>query len=162
MSWFSDTDVNDIPDDPNHLPNDTYKMKVISAKVGETKPNPNNPNWTKKTGITFKYQIIEGSYSTFFPLNEWVRVPDGNTKEDETTRMLSYLKMRLLAFGFTPEEIQDFGPETLDEVMGREFYGTTSIKKDGDRVNIKVVKFDPISDGEGMNEFSPDDDNDIY
>jgi hypothetical protein len=137
-SWF-DTDVDDIPDDPNNLPNNTYHFRVISAKLA---PTANKD----KTGITFKYQIVEGAYSSFFPLVDWVRVPDAKVPKDERQRMLSYLKMRLLAFGYTPAEIQKFGPKMVNDCVNREFYGTTSSKKDGDRTNIKVVKFDPMSD----------------
>jgi len=140
MSWFSDVNVDDIPDNPNELPNNTYKFQVISAVLAPTKQGD-------KTGITFKYQIIEGSYSNFFPLVDWVRVPDANTKKDEIQRMLSYLKMRLLAFGFSTEEIQAFGPEMVEKCIGRVFYGTTSSKKDGDNVQIRVQKFDPVNEG---------------
>lgn len=154
MSWFADTNVDDIPDNPNELPNNTYKFQVISAKLGET------ANKTK-TGITFKYQIVEGPWSTFFPITDWVQVPDGNvgTKE-EKQRMLSYLKMRLLAWGFTTEEIQGFGPGDEMKCINRTFYGTTAIRngKDSngnDQKQIRVQKFDPI--GDGMVDF-PDDD----
>ncbi|MGS2592210.1 hypothetical protein [Streptomyces hebeiensis] len=139
MSWFASVNIDDIPDNPNELPNNTYKFKVTSAKVGPTKDG-------SKTGISFKYQIIEGSYSSFFPLNDWCRVPDNKTNPDEVEKMLSYLKMRLLAWGFSIDEIQHFGPETVEQCIGREFYGTTSLKKENGHTNIRVVKFDPVSD----------------
>jgi hypothetical protein len=143
-SWFDDVDVDDIPDNPNELPNSTYKFKVTSAKFAPTQAGD-------KRGITFKYQIVEGSWSNFFPLVDWVRVPDKGMAKDEKERMLSYLKMRLLGFGFAPEDIQSFGPGMVMETLNREFYGTTSAKKDKDnRTNIKVVKFDPIEDGAGI------------
>jgi hypothetical protein len=139
-SWFEDTDVDDIPDNPNELPNDTYKMQIISAKLGPT-------NDGKKTGIIFKYQIIEGPFSTFFPLVDWVQVPDSKVSPDNKPRMLSYIKMRLLAWGFSIEEIGQFGPKTVQECVSRRFYGTTSMKKQDGNTNIRVMKFDPIDGG---------------
>jgi hypothetical protein len=140
MGFFDSVNVDDIPDNPNELPNNTYKFQVISA---ELKPTKNND----KTGITFKYQIVEGAWSNFFPLVDWCRVPDNNVKPDEVQRMLSYLKMRLIAFGFSPEEIQAFDPDDVSKCVGREFYGTTSAKKDGENTQIRVQRFDPIGDG---------------
>lgn len=138
MSWFSNVNVNDIADNPNELPNNTYHFKITQAELKPT-------NDGSKTGITFRYQIMSGAYSTFFPLVDWVRVPDANTKSDEVERMLSYLKMRLLAFGYSIEEIQEFGPDMVKGCIGKEFYGTTSMRKDKDnQVNIRVTKFDPI------------------
>jgi hypothetical protein len=141
-SWFSNTNIDDIPDNPNELPNNTYHFKVTDAQLKPTKDS-------SKTGITFRYQIIKGSWSNFFPLVDWVRVPDDKVSPDQLQRLLSYLKMRLLAFGFTPEEIQEFGPDSEKKCIGREFYGTTSIRKDENtgNTNVKVVKFDPIGDG---------------
>lgn len=140
-SWFDGTNVDDIPDNPNELPNNTYKFRVTSAQHRPTRDN-------SKTGITFKYQIVEGSWSTFFPLVDWVRTPDASMPNDEKQRLLSYLKMRLIAFGFDMGEIQQFGPAMLEKCLNREFYGTTSFKKNDDGTsNIKVVKFDPIGDG---------------
>lgn len=142
-SFFGDTDVDDVPDNPNDLPNNTYKFRVISAKYGKT-------NAGDKVGITFKYQIVEGAWSTFFPLNEWVRVPEKTLPKDERKRLLGYLKMHFLGFGFTPEEIQGLKPSMVTECVGREFYGTTSTKRDKDgRTNIRVVKFDPIDEMAG-------------
>ena len=142
MSYFDDVDANEIPDNPNELPNDTYKMKVISAKLAPT-------NAGDKTGITFKYQIIEGPWSTFFPISDWVQVPDGKMPKDERTRHLSNLKMRLLAWGFTLEDIQSFGKDSEKECIGRTFYGTTSLKKDlkANTTNIRLFKFAPLTDG---------------
>lgn len=140
-SWFAGSNVDDIPDNPNELPNNTYKFLVIGAVHRPTKDN-------SKTGITFKYQITEGSWSTFFPLVDWVRTPDASMPNDEKQRLLSYLKMRLIAFGFSMDEIQNFGPDTLEKCLNRPFYGTTMCKRTEDgNTNIKVVKFDPIGDG---------------
>jgi hypothetical protein len=162
MSWFAQRNVDDIPDNPNELPNNTYKFRVISAVLKPTQPKQvNGVMQAPKTGITFKYQIVEGSWANFFPLSDWVRVPDENCKPDEIDRMLSYLKMRLLAFGFTPDEIQDFGPGSEQKCVNKEFYGTTSAKKDEktQNINIKVVKFDSISDGvDSMVDFGDDPD----
>jgi hypothetical protein len=143
MSWFTGAgvDVNDVPDNPNELPNDTYRFQVTSAVL---KPTGDG----SKTGITFKYQIVDGAWQTFFPLTDWVRVPDSNTKQDEIPRMLSFLKMRLLGFGFSPEAIQDFGPEMVNDCIGKTFFGTTSARKDKDgNTNIRVSKFSPIGEG---------------
>jgi hypothetical protein len=137
-SWFDGTDVDDIPDNPNELPNNTYKFRVTAAQHRPTKDNT-------KTGITFKYQIVDGPWSTFFPLVDWVQTPNASVPADEKQRLLSYLKMRLIAFGFDMSEIQSFGPATLEKCLNREFYGTTNSRKNTDgTVNIKVVKFDNL------------------
>jgi hypothetical protein len=142
-SFFANRDVDDIADDPNALPNNTYTMRIIGAKIGPTRDK-------SKTGITFRYQICEGPWSTFFALTDWVRVPDANTKEDEIERILSYIKNRLLAFGYSVEEIAKFGPKMVEDCVNRTFYGTTSSRKGTDNnVNIRVVKFDPIGDDDG-------------
>lgn len=143
-SWFDDVDIDDIPDNPNVLPNNTYKFRVISAKLGPTRDE-------SKVGITFKYQIVEGAFSTFFPLIDWIQVPDGNTKREDKTRMLSYLKMRLLAWGFTTDEIKAFKPGYELKTVNRVFFGTTFVQKgkNGNTDNIKVQKFDPIDGGSG-------------
>lgn len=152
MSFFAGRNVNDIADNPNELPNNTYRFKVTGAELRPTHDG-------SKQGITFRYQIIEGSYSTFFPLTDWVQVPDENTPDDKIDRMLSYLKMRLLAFGYSPDDIQEFGPEMVKDCVTREFFGTTSARKDprSDQTNIRVTKFDPIHNGDdldGLGEFS--------
>jgi len=139
FDFFDGVDIDDIPDNPNELPNNTYKFRVTSAKFGKTQAGD-------KYGITFKYQIIEGAWSSFFPLTEWLRVPEKDMPKDEKKRFLSYLKQRFVAFGFAPEEIQNFKIKTVDECIGREFYGTTSAKKEKDRTNFRVVKFSPITD----------------
>ena len=150
MGWFSTVNVDDIPDDPNALPNNTYKFQVISAKLAPTKDST-------KTGITFKYQILEGAWSNFFPLVDWVQVPDERTKPDEIERMLSYLKMRLLAFGFSSDEIQEFEPGHELKCINRNFYGTTfSKKQDNGNPQIRVQKFDPIDDSSDEGSMFPD------
>ncbi|MFE1914999.1 hypothetical protein [Streptomyces anandii] len=137
MGFFDSVNVDDIPDNPNELPNNTYKFQVISAVLDKTKNGD-------KTGITFKYQIIEGPWSNFFPIVDWVRVPDGNVKPDEVQRMLSYLKMRLLAFGFSIDEIQTFDNSSVSDCINRVFYGTTFLKKADDNTQIRIQKFDSL------------------
>lgn len=138
-SWFGNRDIDDIPDDPNSLPNNTYVFQVTGAKLGPTKDK-------SKNGITFRYQIIEGAWSTFFPITDWVQVPDDSVKAEEVDRMLSSIKMRLLAFGFPPEKIQKFGPKMVESCIGRKFFGTTNIRKDkNDQNQIRVQRFDPYN-----------------
>lgn len=141
MSFFDGEDVNEIPDNPNELPNDTYKFQVISAELKPT-------NDGSKTGIVFKYQILEGPWKSFFPISDWVQVPDQNTRKDEKGRMLSNLKMRLLVWGFPIEEIQAFGKGSEKDCIGRTFYGTTFLKKDlkTQQSNIRISKFAPITE----------------
>jgi hypothetical protein len=147
MSFFSGRSVDDIPDNPNELPNNTYKFQVIGAKLAHTQNKTGQSGFVPKLGITFKYQIVEGAWSNFFPITDWCQVPDENTPEDKQERMLSYLKMRLLAFGFTPDEIQEFGPGDVEKTINRVFYGTTSMKKEKGNTQIRVQKFDPIDNG---------------
>lgn len=154
-SWFADHDVDDIPDDPNFLPNNTYKFEVVKADVGPTTQGD-------KTGILFRYQIREGEWSTFFPVTDWVRVPDGNTRKDEMERMLSHLKMRLVGFGFSPEEIQKFGPDDIEKCVGRMFYGTTFSKMKDGRPNIRVQKFAVVEEGEANIDFGDNNDDEPF
>lgn len=150
MGFFANHNVDDIPDDPNALPNNTYHFQVTSAELKPTKDG-------SKTGITFKYQIISGPWSNFFPLTDWVQVPDEKTPADKIERMLSYLKMRLLAFNFTPDEIQEFDKANVPDTIRREFYGTTNLKKDGNNTQIRVVRFDPVGDGVNTDVDFPED-----
>lgn len=142
-SFFDDVDIDDIPDNPNELPNNTYHFRITGAKLAPTKPKP---HVEPKMGITFKYQIVKGSWSTFFPISDWVRVPDKSMTKEDKKKTLSWLKMRLLAWGFSLEEIQKFSPSMVDECLNREFYGTTSTKTENGRVNTRVMKFDPLND----------------
>jgi hypothetical protein len=153
FDFFDGVDVDDIPDNPNELPNNTYKFKVTSAKFAETKGGG-------KFGITFKYQICEGPWSTFFPLTDWVRVPTKSEglPKDERDRMLAYLKMRLIGFGYTVDELPKIGPKNIGDATGRVFYGTTSSRRDGDRVNYKVWKFDPVTEDDNLGINTGDDD----
>lgn len=146
--FFDDVNIDDVPDNPNELPNNTYHFRVTSAILADTKNRNNIPNFKPKKGITFKYQITKGSWSTFFPISDWVRVPDNTMNTEEKKKALSWLKMRLLAWGFSPEEIQKFGSADfpVEACVNREFYGTTSTKRENDRVNTKIVKFDPLND----------------
>jgi hypothetical protein len=149
MSWFAGKNVEDIPDDPNRLPNNTYKFRVTSAIHRPTQDN-------SKEGITFKYQIIQGAWSKFFPLTDWVQTPTGNTPGDEVERMLSALKMRLMAFGFDMDQIQEFGPDQIEKCVGREFFGTTHYSESNGRTNIRVTKFSPIDTYDGASDSEPD------
>lgn len=143
MGFFDGVDIDDVPDNPNELPNDTYKFEVISAKLGPTKDK-------SKTGITFKYQIIEGGWSTFFPISDWVQTPEeGKTAKDDAIRMLSALKMRLLAFGFESDEIQTWDKGDEMKCIKRRFFGTTGRqKREGQTDNIRVIKFDTLDSGD--------------
>jgi hypothetical protein len=151
MGFFDNIDIDDVPDNPNELPNDTYKFEVTSAKLGPTKDN-------SKIGITFKYQIIEGPWATFFPISDWVQVPDEKTPRDQVVRMLSSLKMRLLAFGFTPDQIKTWDKGHEMQCIKKRFFGTTGRqKREGQTDNIRVLKFDPIGDGADTLVDFPDD-----
>jgi len=161
-SFFDDVNIDDIPDNPNELPNNTYHFRITGAKLAPTKPKP---GVEPKMGITFKYQITKGSWSTFFPISDWVRVPDGNMTKEEKAKALSWIKMRLLAWGFTPEEIQDFGdPDKfpVENCINREFYGTTSTKEENGRKNTRVMKFDPLNDEDQDNWADGSDDEPAY
>lgn len=149
MGFFDDHDVDDIPDDPNHLPDNTYAFEVVKAEINPTKDG-------SKTGIVFRYQILNGEWATFFPLSDWVRVPDKNTESDKVSRILSHLKMRLVGFGFTNDEIQKFSPDNLNDCIGRRFYGTTRSKTNGDRTNISVTKFAKYGEGDVDIDFGDD------
>ncbi|MFE1145224.1 hypothetical protein [Streptomyces rochei] len=158
--FFDDVNVDDIPDNPNQLPNNTYHFRITGATLAPTKNRNNQPNYVPKMGITFKYQIIAGSWKTFFPISDWVRVPDKTMSKEEKEKSLSYLKMRLLAWGFSPEKIQKFGTDDfpVEDCINQEFYGTTSTKEENGRVNTRVTKFAPIGDDDGSDGYDDDPD----
>jgi hypothetical protein len=145
-SWFDDAevDIDDVPDNPNELPNNTYLFEVVQAKHSPTKNN------ASKEGITFKYQIVQGPWSSFFPITDWSETPvKGVTPKDKAQLMLSYVKMRLLAFGYSVDEIRSVAnPNNIGQCVGRKFYGTTKVTKNKDgQTQIRVVKFDPFDGG---------------
>jgi hypothetical protein len=146
-------DIDEIPDNPNELPNNTYEFEVIHAEYGPTKAGD-------KVGISFKYQILRGAYSSFYPLSDWVQIADSSAPVADRKRMLSWLKNRLLAWGFTPEEMRTVASKDgIKDTIGRKFYGTTRLTKQNDgNPNIRVVKFDPI-DTEDSEDLLGDSDN---
>src|SRR5690349_19354591 len=85
-------DIDEIPDNPNHLPEGTYTCRITKAVLKKT-------NAGDKVGLTLTYQIQDGEYKTMFPFTEWLWVPTSPSGDDgtwtfEETRAQSRLKKR--------------------------------------------------------------------
>lgn len=139
MSWFAGRDVEKIADDPNKLPDDTYLFKVTSAEHGASQ------NDAARMQITFKYQIIEGPWSSFFPLTDWAKTPE-NVDPGEVDRLLSHIKMRYRAFGFSDDEIGKLDPKKAKIAVGKTFWGTTKFntRPDGS-TSLRIVQYSPLN-----------------
>jgi hypothetical protein len=159
-----DIDVDEIPDNPNHLPEDTYTCRIIKADL---KPTKNGD----KIGLTLNYQITEGPYSTAFPITEWLWCPRKPRKEDgsvdkdyewtpEETRANSRLKKHFLAAGYGIDEVRKTKPS---ELIGKYIKVRTKNKTDDsgmERVNVAGVL--AVSSGDGLDEFAGKNDDTDY
>lgn len=149
-----DIDVDDIPDNPNHLPEDTYICRVAKAVL---KPTANKD----KIGLTISYQIIEGPYRTMFPFTEWLHVPrksEIETEEDKVkaARNNAKLKQRYIAFGIPADEFKSTTPQDL---LNREVMVKTQNKKQDGQERINVRSVEAVSEeirgsDEGMDVFA--------
>lgn len=144
MSFFDGVkNLDEIPDDPFALPDNTYRCRIVSA---EHNPTRNDPN---KYGILVKYQIIEGDYSNFLPFGEWIHTPNSSDDPDNPQIRRSYanLKKHFIAYGFGADELAGV---TVEALKDREVYIKTRSVKENGRTNIKVSDLTPVSDGSGI------------
>jgi hypothetical protein len=161
-SIFDDEiDVDEIPDNPNHLPEDVYTCRISNAVLKPTAKKD-------KIGLTISYQISEGDYASSFPFTEWLWCPRRQRDEAgelipftvEETRANSKLKKRYTAFGIGADEFKTTGPKDLIGLYVK--VRTKNVTQD-DNERIKVVQVLPVGDDEpgsdeGMDVFSPKDD----
>jgi len=138
--FTDDVEIDEIPDNPNHLPEDTYTCQITEASMGLT-------NKKDKVGLTIKYQIVEGAYSTAFPFTEWIQVPVKAPGQEEWTpeqiKMQSRIKKHYEAAGFGADEMKGIKPSMM---IGRILKVTTKNKKDGDFERINIFSVSPLDD----------------
>jgi len=156
-----DIEVDEIPDNPNHLPEDVYTCRISNAKLKLTANKD-------KVGLTIWYQITEGDYASSFPFTEWLWCPRRKKDEKgnpvpytvEETRANSKLKKRYEAFGIPADEFRTTRPENL---IGLYVKVKTKNRQQDDQERINVSMIMPVDGGtegsdEGMDVFSPKDD----
>jgi hypothetical protein len=147
MSFFDNVEnLDEIPDDPFALPDNTYLCRIVEATHDHTKNDKN------KFGILVKYQIIEGPFSSFFPFGEWLHTPNPSDDPNDMQTMRSYanLKKHFMAYGFGADELKSV---TVEDLKDREVYVKTYTKKDKEgRNNIRIADLTPV---DGADEFFP-------
>ena len=167
MSFFGKVkNLDEVPDNPFDLPNDTYLCEIIDA---DHKPTAAGD----KEGIIVKYQIIEGDHSNFFPFTEWLWTPDMDPDDIEDPKLkrsvemaYSNLKKHFLSYGFGADELESVTPKDnkVPALIGRRVYlkcGTVK-QKDG-RKNVKVSDQISVEEFEGgLEEFAPSDDKPLF
>lgn len=145
----ADIDIDEIPDNPNYIPDDVYLARVTKSVMKPT-------NAKDKVGITISYQIIEGDYSSAFPINEWLQVPQiakGEKPTVDDMRMLSKIKLRVISFGFGVDELKGLKPR---DYIGREVKIKTVNRKDkqSDEMRPNIHSTMPATgSAEGMDVF---------
>jgi hypothetical protein len=147
-----DLEIDEVPDNPNFLPDDVYHCKVTEAILKPTSKKD-------KIGITLKYQIIAGDYSIAFPFTEWLWVPRKPHKDYEFTpeekRANSRLKLHFAAAGYGADEMKKLGAK---DFIGRELKVRTRNKPDSNGMDRpSVVAVMPVDDGDSSSDanFSP-------
>jgi hypothetical protein len=130
-----DVDLDEIPDDPNYIPEGVYLCSITGAVLKKTAKGD-------KVGMTIKYQIIAGEYDSAFPFTEWLWVPrvkPGEKPTPEETRARSRMMNHFLAYGFPKDEHKTIQPSHL---VDRQVKVQTRNKKQDDgtsRINIVNV-----------------------
>lgn len=105
MSLFGELDLEDAPDDPNAIPDDTYKAFLVDVKQGPTQKDP------QKIGTTFKFKISEGKYDGR-EVTEWK-----SSMKDDDEQTKGYLKARLLSLGIPEDRLSTV---EKDDLVGKE------------------------------------------
>jgi hypothetical protein len=115
MGLFGDLDIASANDDPFSVPDDKYKVVVISAEVA--KSNAGN------IGLKIGYSITEGAYAGNSSLQTWNEIP--NKLSDSEYGMLldeekgkyeqkkSFLKKTMLDLGIPESRINSVDPGDL-------------------------------------------------
>lgn len=153
-----DVDIDDIPDNPNHLPEDTYICRITKAEMRPTKNN------AQKIGLTITYQIDEGEYASAWPFTEWLEVVRKKVEDCNPDEKKAYSRMKkhFKAWGYPADSFKGVKPADL---VGKYCKVRTRNKKDKDdptieRINVTGVFLVDDSSGESLNDFT-EDDNDI-
>lgn len=120
MSFFGELDLENAPDDPNSIPDGTYRAFLTDIGKKGTKNDPN------KIGVTFKYKLSEGQYDGF-EVTEW---KSANATDDDRTK--SWLKQRLLGLGVPADRLSSVDPSDL---IGKEVYVTVKARNGYTNVN---------------------------
>ena len=132
MSLFGDLDLENAPDDPNAIPDSTYRAFLTDISKKGTQKDPH------KIGVTFKYRISEGNYEGR-EVTEW---KSANPGDDERTK--GYLKQRLINLGVPTDRLSQVDP---DDLIGKDVYVT--VKNRGEYANVVRVT---TANGDGVSE----------
>ena len=119
MSLFGDLDLESAPDDPNAIPDGTYRAFLTDLKKGPTKDG-------SKVGVTFKYKVSEGAYDGH-QVTEW---KSANTSDDDTTK--AWLKQRIIGLGVPADRMSSVDP---DDLIGKDVYITVKNRNGFANVN---------------------------
>lgn len=164
MSLFGDIDLANANDDPYYKEDGTYLCMITGAELKKANPKPDKP---ASRGLALKYTILEGEKKGL-AISEWKPVPyswningyPSEEDQDATTNYdaeiasnaamsMSYLKSRLLEFGFESEQMADLDPKDFLELP--QMYVT--IKNKNDRENVTGVEL--VSGIEGSDTSDP-------
>ncbi len=105
--------ASDVPEDPNTIPNDTYRCVVSSLKIAPTQKKD-------KIGATFRYKIQdEGPYQGR-EISEWKEcalLGPGGEVTPSTPQTRGYLRQRLIQLGVPADRLDVVEPE---DIVGKE------------------------------------------
>lgn len=128
-----DVDMDEIPDDPNFVPEGVYLCTVTSAVLAKTSKGD-------KVGLTLKYQIVKGEYEFAFPFMEWLWVPKiarGAKALPEEVRAQSRMMKHFVAYGIPKDEHKTVKPADL---VGKFVKVRTKNRKgENDTTRINIV-----------------------
>lgn len=154
-----DVDLDEIPDNPNHLPADVYTCQITKAILKKAKSG--------KIGLIITYQIKEGPYNSFWPFTEWLWAPrraemlaDDEKDRVSAMRANSTIKKRYVAFGIPADEMKKTEPKDLVGLMVRvQTFNKNEDDQDGnavERIKIRNVMSaeDYVGSDEGMDVFA--------
>lgn len=129
MGVFGDLDVNDIPDDPNYVPDGVWYAVVTEAKYVFDKEDE---TLKKHLIITHAIQDEESDYNNS-QVQKWFRYqPNGRLTQKDA----SYLKKHLIeGLGCTPDDLEALADdENLDDTLtGKGVFLKIKNSSSGDR-----------------------------
>lgn len=139
MSLFGDVAFDKAVDDPNAIPDATYKCFLYDFKVGPTASGD-------KVGATFVYRIAEGQYEGR-DIREWKQVPQksADAYDENDVKQVSYLKQRLANLGVPDERMNTVTP---DDLIGKRVWVT--VKNRNGYVNAQRVTLDDGTTAESL------------
>lgn len=147
MSLFGELDVASANENPYYKEDGTYYCQITGAEIKTA-----NKNDAK--GLVLKYTILTGEKKGL-SIQEWKPIPETwnlngyETEEDEkntinyddeiasnAARSLSFLKARLVDFGFPPEKMNSLMPKDFLELP----HVNVTIKNKNGRENVTGVE----------------------